>query len=216
MGLGLSYSDAGEIKPYVKYDARAGRLFRMDRVANGDGTYSSDPVDITNAAQFVADLGAIRVGWIAFTQQGPQKRLVTLGTGPVPERPGDLGSDGKPIFKQGFELDIVLGKAAGGGPARVFGHTARCVVEAIDALHDAYMAAPEAKSGQLPVVRIANTVAVKSGQSTNYKPVFEISGWVARPAGLDAAPRTNAPATGSTHVAPPAPAPVAVSADDFG
>jgi hypothetical protein len=145
-------------------------------------------------------------------------------------------SDGKPAFKQGFELTILLSNACGGGPAREFSSTAGCVIEAVDALHDAFMAAPESGQGKLPVVKMLDTVPVKSGQSTNYKPVFQIIAWKDRPAELpvaDAAPSASPapaaatpPATGSTVVAPPvqatqpapAPQPATVSggADDFG
>ena len=78
---------------------------------------------------------------------------------------------------------------------------------AIDQLHDAYMAAPEAKEGKLPVVACPSTEAVvqamgNGAKSTNYKPVLQIVNWVARPADL---PVTSGP----TPVAVAAPAPVA-------
>lgn len=237
MGLGLQTSNgSGSFKSFVKYDARAGRFFRNDRTQDASGQFSSTDVDITQTASFVADLANIRVGWVSYTAQGPMKRFVTLGQ-PLPARPEDKGADGKPAFKQGFELDIKLHNSCGGGPVRDFGSAAGCVIEAIDALHDAYTAAPEAKAGKLPVVKITTTLPVKSGQSTNYKPVFEIAGWVDRPADMagdfghsnshsdqnqfqsDAPMKAPAPpVTGSTVAAPPpsaAPAPVA-DLSDFG
>ena len=36
----------GDFMPIVKYDARSGRIFRVDRVNNGDG-FTSELVDIT-------------------------------------------------------------------------------------------------------------------------------------------------------------------------
>lgn len=220
MGLGLSTGGGGgDIKPYVNYDAKAGRMFRVDRTQQGDGTYATDKVEITNAVQFVADLANIRVGWVNYTAQGPIRRFVTLGKEPIPPRPDDKNADGKPAFKQGFEIDLILNKDAGGGPARVFGSAAGCVIEAMDLLHDTFTAAPEAKAGKLPVVKIAGVAPVKSGQSTNYKPTFAIVNWIDRPAGLAAAPTVSSPAsaptTGSTVVS--APQPVATAdASDFG
>ena len=208
MGLGLSTggTGGGDIKPYVNYDAKAGRMFRVDRFQAGDGTWQTDKAEITNTVQFVADLANIRVGWINYTTQGPVRRLVVLGKEPLPARPDDKNADGKPAFKQGFEIDLVLDKASGGG-ARVFGSAAGCVIEAMDGLHDAYSGAAESKTGKLPVVKVAGVTPVKSGQSTNYKPTFAIIGWVDRPALLGsvaAAPAANtAPSTGSTQVAPP-------------
>lgn len=211
MGLGLSTGGSGgDIKPFVKYDAKAGRLFRADRIQQPDGTFASDTVEITQTAQFVADLANIRVGWINYTSQGPIRRLVVLGKEAIPPRPDDKNSDGKPAFKQGFELDILLNNEANGGnkAPRVLGSAAGCVIEAMDALHDAFTAAPESKAGKLPIVKISGVQPIKSGQSTNYKPTFAIVNWIDRPASLpmpgEAAPAPQAaPATGSTVVAPP-------------
>lgn len=220
MALGLSTGGSGgEIRPYVKYDAKAGRMFRIDRVQGSDGQYSTEQHEITNVAQFVVDLPNIRVGWINYTSQGPVRKLVVLGREPIPARPSDVNSEGKPAFKQGFEVDILLNKDAGGGPSRILGSAAGCVIDAMDELHDAYSAAPESKSGKLPVVKITSVSPVKSGQSTNYKPVFQIVSWVDRPAALqdatEAPKAATPPATGSTPVAPPVPQPAA-SASDFG
>lgn len=229
MGLGLpTGGSSGDIKPFVKYDAKAGRLFRVDRFQGSDGKWATDQAEITNTAQLVVDLANIRVGWINYTSQGPIRRLVVLGQEAIPARPDDKDSEGKLAFKQGFEVDILLDKASGGGPARVLGSAAGCVIAAMDALHDAYMAAAESKQGKLPVVKITGVTPVKAGQSTNYQPVFTIVSWMERPAqlpmpGSAAAPQAetgSAPQTGSTVAAPPAakaPQPAATAdAGDFG
>lgn len=227
MALGLSTGGSGgDIKPYVKYDAKAGRLFRVDRVQNPDGTYSSETHEITSVAQMVMDLSNIRVGWIwiNYTTQGPIRKLVVLGKEPIPPRPDDKNSDGKPAFKQGFEVDLMLNKDSGGGPVRVLGSGAACVIEAMDALHDAFTGAAEGKAGKLPVVAISGVQPVKSGQSTNYKPTFSIVAWIDRPQALTAAPAqpaspAPAPATGATIAPPPAAVPqqaAMADASDFG
>jgi hypothetical protein len=222
MALGLSSGGSGgEIRPYVKYDAKAGRMFRIDRVQGSDGQYQTDQVEITNTVQFVADLANIRVGWINYTAQGPIRKLVVLGKEAIPARPTDTNSEGKLAFKQGFELDILLNKDSGGGPSRILGSAAGCVIDAMDELHDAFYGTDEAKAGKLPVVKIASVSPVKSGQSTNYKPIFQIVSWVDRPAALpvgdDARVGTLPPSTGSSVVPPPSAAPQpAASASDFG
>lgn len=232
MGLGLSTnSTQGDFVPFVKFDARAGRLFRVDRI-QVNGAFESRDVDITRDAIFVADLANIKVGWINYTTQGPIKQLAILGQAPIPARPADVNAEGKPAFRQGFEINLSLAAncKGEGAPLRTLSSAAGCVIEAMDALHDAYTSAANAehvKAGKLPAIRIVDTIPVKSGQSTNYKPIFEIMSWVDRPASLTlstttaAAPAANAPpATGSTTVAPPAaapaPQPATASAQDFG
>lgn len=233
MALGLATgggNGSGEFQAYCKYDAKAGRLFRVDRVQDSSGAYSNDMQEITNTAQFVVDLSNIRVGWIHYSTNGPIRQLVVLGKEAIPARPSDKGSDGKLLYKQGFEIDLVLDKASAGTSAvRVLNSTAGCVIDAMDELHDAYSAAAESKAGKLPVVKIASVSPVKSGQATNYKPVFSIVSWVDRPAALQEQAATTTkgatppatgstpPATGSTPVAPPAAVPQpAASASDFG
>jgi hypothetical protein len=221
MALGLSTGgDGGEIRPYISFDAKAGRLFRVDRVQGSDGNYATEKHEITDRAQFIADLANIRVGWINYTAQGPVRKLVVLGKEPIPARPEEKNSEGKPAYKQGFEIDLLLNKDSGGGPARVLGSSAACVIDAMDEIHDAYSASAEAKAGKLPVLKIASVSPVKSKQSTNYKPTFQIVSWVDRPAALAfeesiRAANSAPPATGSTVASPPVPQPAA-SASDFG
>lgn len=227
MGLGLSTGGASSDRtPYVKYDARAGRWFRVDRSQSAGGEWVTDSVDVTNGFSFVADMANIQVGWINYSDQGPQKIMVKLGE-PMPARPDGVNDKGKAAFRQGFNLMMALPKNLGGG-VREFNSNAGCVIEAMDDLHTVYSAAPEAAQGKLPVVASPSAVPVKSGQSTNYKPQFQITGWVDRPAGLGAQAPTTAkptatatpPSTGSTQAPPPAarqaPQPAAMDASDFG
>ena len=128
------------------------------------------------------------------------------------------------MLKQGFEIDLILNKDAGGGPARILSSAAGCVIEAMDALHDAYSTAPEAKADKVPVVKISNVQPIKAGQSTNYKPTFAIVAWIDRPQALTVAPSASpapasAPTTGSTIAAPPQAVPqqaAMAGASDFG
>ena len=64
MALGFSNtgtsSGGGDFLPIVKYDARAGRFFRVDRE---DGV--STPVDITRSFKAVFDFENVETGWIA-------------------------------------------------------------------------------------------------------------------------------------------------------
>lgn len=189
MGLGLNV-DTGERKPIVKYDARAGRMHRIDRV---DG--ANNPVEITNGFAAIFDLENIEVGWARFNAGGaPEWAMVRLGQ-PKPAKPA-------PDFKQAFRLNIKLSRNVG-GDVREFASAAGCVIGAMDKLHDLYASAPERSQGKLPVVTIANTTMVVSGsgaqKSTNYAPNFVISQWQTRPADMVA---SVAPPPSST-VSPP-------------
>lgn len=230
MALGLNYSSGGggDIIPFVKYDARAGRLFRRDRTQDGGGNYISNDEDITNSFKAVIDLENIEVGYAKFgAGSAPEFVLVKLGM-PMPHKPADAG------FKQGARLMMKLHASCGGDVREISGNSA-AFLKGIDELHTAYEAGKAANAGKLPIVTLKSTTPITSGtgqkKSTNYQPVFEIAGWAPRPndlvhvpknAGQQAAPQAapaSAPSTGSTQVAPPAAQakqPEMADADDFG
>lgn len=204
MGLGLPVNTGGgDFKRIVKYDARAGRVHRIDRVEN-NGTFESVPVEITNGFAAVFDLANIEVGYALFQKQAaPSWVMVKLGQ-PIPAKP-----EGK--YKQAFRLDIKLAKSLG-GDVREFGSAAGCVIAEMDKLYDAYSKAPEAAAGKLPVVAITGTSQVKSGESTNYAPHFAITAWVDRPSDLSPVTPSAAKPAASNYgqaplVAPPVAAP---------
>ncbi len=175
MGLGLSVSDGGERKPIIKYDARAGRIHRIDRVAG-----ANVPTEITNGFTAVFDLAGIEVGWARWNSGGaPEWKMVKVGQ-PKPAKPA-------PDFKQTFRLNIKLNSKIG-GDVREFASSAACVIGAVDKLYDDYMAAPERSQGKLPVVALTGTTMITSGsgaqKSTNYAPNFAITNWMARPADM--------------------------------
>lgn len=227
MALGLNYSNGGgngEIVPFVKYDARAGRLFRRDRTQDGQGNYTSNDVDITSSFKAVFDLENIEVGYSKFgAGAAPEHLLVRLGE-PMPHKPADAG------FKQGARLMMKLASSCGGDIREITGNST-AFLKGVDDLHTAYEAAKGSNAGKLPIVVLKTTLPITSGQgqkkSTNYQPVFEISGWAPRPADLvftpkNAAPQqtaspSTAPSTGSTQVSAPAAKQAEMAdADDFG
>lgn len=226
MALGLNYSSGsggGDIVPFIKYDARAGRVFRRDRTQQGD-QYVNNDEDITNSFKAVIDMENIEVGYAKFAAgSAPELMMVKLGD-PMPHKPSD------PSFKQGVRLMLKLHASCGGDVREVSGNSA-AFLKGVDDLHTTYEGQKAANPGKLPVVVLKTTIPITSGsgqkKSTNYQPVFEISGWAPRPADLvhvakgngqpaQAAP-SAAPSTGSTQVsAPPAKQPEMANADDFG
>lgn len=218
MAIGFTPGNgSADFLPILKYDARAGRTFRVDRA---DGM--SIPTEVTFKA--VVDMENVEVGWMHFMAgAAPDMRLYPLG--------GVWGDQPSPQHKRGLRVLVKLSKDTG-GDVRELASSSASFLRAFDALHDAYLAGAAANLGKLPVVVITKTVPVTSkgsGQSsTNYEPVFAITAWVDRPADLKASPRGGAtpvtaapvaaaPVTGSTIVsAPAARQPELVGADDFG
>jgi hypothetical protein len=206
MALGLNTSSAGgDFIPHVRYDARAGRLFRADRAQDSDG-WKTTMVDISQPPpQFIMDIGQIEIGWISYTGGTPDLRMGPLSAGLAPQPSKE--------HRQGFRVRLYAPKLLGG--LREFASNAKAVIAAMDGLHSAYEAAPERQQGLVPVVCLASTTPITTktpqGSTTNYAPVFRIEKWVPRPAELDAAAAATpvaAPAPSpARHVPPPAAAP---------
>ncbi len=212
MALGLNTSTSGaDFIPHIRYDARAGRMFRADRVQAPDGRWETTMVDITTPPpQFVMDLAQIEIGWVSYAGGAPDLRMVPFGTA-LPLVPSK-------DHKQGFRVRVYAPKLLGG--LREFASSAKVVIAAMDALHSAHEAAAERGQGLVPVVSFTGTTPVTTktpqGSSTNYAPVFRIEKWVPRPADLliGAVPATaaaaamaaapiSAPTAPPRHVPPP-------------
>lgn len=217
MALGLQSGGGGDFDrtPIIKYDARAGRIFRIDRSQDSGGTWQTDQVEITNGFQAVMDLENIQVGWLNFPAGGaPSMVLVKLGEA-LPPKPAD-GS------KQGFRVLMKLGKSSG-GDLREMASNAGVSIAGMDALHTAYTTGLKDNAGLLPVVALSTTTAVtkagkdkdgKAQSSTNYQPVWGIVKWVSRPAELGGGEAENQTKEAEKPMPPKAEAKALVNADD--
>jgi hypothetical protein len=178
-----SPADAGHRVPIIKYDSRAGRIFRVDR-SDASGRWETNPVEITPVFQAIFDFENIELGWLHFPTGGaPDIRTVRIGQA-LPDRPTDK-------HRSGYRLMLKLGKASG-GDVREMAANAAVAINGMDLLHDQYMAERDAHPGELPIVRLGSIISVTTqgkanGQavsSTNFQPVWQIVGWAARPADL--------------------------------
>lgn len=201
-------SGDGEFTPFVKYNAKAGRWY----------TKKDEP----DAAEFevgdmtaVFDMDNLQTGWFLFA----------AGTAPVKHMDPSLSEPAaKPGegFKRGFQLDVFSTKNLLG--KREFSSTAGSVIEAMNDLHDDWIANKDANAGKLPVVKCTGVQPVTNKHGTNYRPVLEIVSWADRPAemtGNTAAPTpTPTPAPAAAQHAPPpgnsAPPPAAPSKEEEG
>lgn len=214
MALGLpTAADAADRTPVLKYDARAGRIFRVDRTQGADG-WTSNPVEIpSNVFQAVMDVENIETGWLHFPTGGaPDIKVVPINQ-PFPEKPSDK-------HRSGFRIIMLLGKTSG-GDVREMAANAQVSIQGMDALHDLYAAGVKANPGKLPVVVLESTIPVTSSgkgadgkpvSSTNYKPVWGIVKWVDRPAELTAGHGGGAPPAAAAPAPEPAPAAAAPAA----
>jgi len=193
MALNLPQRGSGEDRtPIVKYDARAGRLFRVDRT-QADGSWDTNTVEITPVFQAVMDLEHIELGWLYFPTNGaPEIEVAPYGK-PLPPKPSDK-------HRPGFRVHMKLGKQAG-GDIREMAANAQASINGMDDLHDAYLKGVKDNAGKLPVVQLDKTTPIittgkgqdgKPVSSQNYQPVWKIVGWAARPPEL--APGQKPPA----------------------
>ena len=121
-GFCTAPSQGGDFLPVLRYDARAGRFFRVDRVDEGQG-FQSVLTDITDNVKFIADFDNLEVGWINL-QPGtpPSFALVPMGQR-FPDRPTEQ-------HKQGVRFLVKLTKECAGpdGKADTRGHRHRAGV----------------------------------------------------------------------------------------
>lgn len=209
MALGIGNagsSGSGEILNRIEYDARAGRFFRVDRSQNASGDWETNKVEMKTPLTLVYDIENIEVGWVKLDKSGVDFRMVAIGENIGP-RPEGTDMNGKPSYRQGFRMKVYSKNLLGG--VRTFAHTAQCVIGQMDNLHTQFSTQFPANQGKVPVVTVTDTLPIKSGQSTNYAPVFTIDKWIDRPTDLTAPARTAAPkpqavpSTGSGHTPPP-------------
>ena len=178
MAFGMK-TTTGDFLPICKYDARAGKFFKVDRRVDG----GSDAVELPLGTKFAIDFGSFEAGYVSFGPQGPVRHMQPYIEGqPMPAQPQEKDAEGKLVFRPGFYAKIA-GNAIDG--VREWCSNAAVLLNAMDDLYQAFIRAPEAAQGQIPIICIASTVAVKSGTgaraSTNYAPVLRTEGWTPRP-----------------------------------
>lgn len=230
-GFATKSASGGEFLPIVKYDARAGLWFRVDRVDTGSG-FGNEPVDITRGFKAIFDLENLQTGWISFPSgSAPLSSFVMMRDlraqqTRLPLTPGDG-------FNNGLRFMIKLAKDIGGDkPVREVMSTAGSFMDGVEVLYLEYEKQAPANAGKLPVVVMDGIALIKSGSgnrtSSNYRPNLKIVGWAPR-GDLEWKPRANIegaqvaasngaapvgrPATGAAHAAPPL---QAFDASDFG
>ena len=186
MGLGFKYGSGAGVS-FIKFDARAGRFFRNDRVEKpkGSGKYENSAVEITANFRAIMDLENVEVGYALFVEgQAPQYLLVPSEA----EWPVKPGKEWKQAVRAMLKLDPVCG-----GDIREVTSTALAFLAGFEKLHEEFDTERHKHPGKLPVVVLRGTEPVPSGgKSTNYRPNFAIVEWVDRPDDLVFVPKSGA------------------------
>ena len=160
-GFSTETSAGGDFTPIVKYDARSGRMFRIDRIQDANG-FTNDQVDITASFKACFDLESVETGWMLFAPGAPPSlHLTTLAAldagGEYPEKP-------TPDHKNGVRFMLKLTKACGGDkPVREIAGQSKAFLSAVEELYAQYEREKAQHPGELPVVEL-----VRTGSSINF------------------------------------------------
>jgi hypothetical protein len=180
MGLNI-VSTGGDFDPYAKYNAKSGRWYYK----NGD-----DEVEVADP-KFVPDFENIKTGWMLFLEGQAPDRVMDKDLSTPADKPSDQ-------HKRGFLLRLFSPKSFNG--IVELSATSMHLCNAMNSLYEEYEAGKATNAGKLPVVKFTGSTPSKDKFGTNYKPNFEIDGWVDRPEEFDNKPANDAQ---------PAPAPQA-------
>jgi hypothetical protein len=205
-GLKASVMGGGDFADIVKYDANAGRLFRVDYDA---ATRERESVDITTPPpRFAIDFGSLEIGYVHFSPIGPPDFRLTPMESPPPVQPDDKDDKGRMKYQPAFRVKL-WGRVLNG--LREWSSSASSVMDVVEHLYHDFRAAPEAAEGKIPVVELSRTVPVTFGGGERkrvvYAPSFTIVGWTERTSemGRRTVPIPRKPAPPSAPPMPSAP-----------
>jgi hypothetical protein len=192
--MGLGKRKQTSVLDRIKYNARTGGIFKTTRI-NENGEWLNDDAPIEHAKFLgVFDMENLLIGWQAYVKGvGADFRLVKVD--------GDYGDPPSDAHKLGVRVLVLLD---GEEEPRELASTAGAVWNALDSLHDVYMAARDKHPGMLPVIAISGTTNTGSASQPSYEPLFEVAEWVSRPTAL---PPGGIPVPEPKKKAAPAPPP---------
>ena len=169
MPLNLTVND-GDITPYLKYNAKAGRFYIRPQGATED-------VEV-DRPRLAIDMANIKTGWIFYQEgAGPEKLWDPSRTQAAPRPPGPRK------FKRGFEV-MVFGNdqlpGVGKLGLREFSSTASNVITAILGMFADYEAGMAANPNSIPFYACRGVKPIQGAFGTNYEPQFVLKSWVER------------------------------------
>ena len=229
---GTNKQSAQEFLGRLQFDARVGFWCVIDREQGSDGGWSDRRSDDVRKLSFAIDFGGLEIGWLKLSSP-PSFVLAPYGQ-TCPPQPQEMGDNNKRAFSFGFRVKTLSPTLFGDDKPRYFSGTSRSLLDPFHGLHQAYLHAPEAQAGQIPIVKVTGTTVTEAktpqGTSRFHSPIFEIARWIDRspelgeatassgvmqqppsaPAGEPKSSRVEMPVK---HVPPPTPKPAPAKAD---
>ncbi len=191
-------SASGDFAKRIEYNAKAGRVYRVDRVETAAG-FENVKTEIPMPFGVAFDFEGVDVGWAHFAPgTAPNLQFVKLSD--VMADKTAYPAQPSPQHSEGFRVRIWNSEALGDEP-REFSSTARSVRAQLDTLHTQWTVDKDAHPGKVPWVVFTGVNAETNKHGTNYAPILQITEWV------DAAVFPAVAATPATAPAPAAPAP---------
>lgn len=169
MPLNLSVND-GDITPYIKYNAKAGRFYVRPQGATED-------VEI-DKPRLAIDMANIKTGWIFYQEGAGPEKVWDPSRSQASSRPA-----GPRKFKRGFEVMVFGGDpipGIGKLGLREFSSTASNVITSILGMFADYEAGLVAHPNQIPFYACLGVKPIQGSYGTNYEPQFVLKSWVPR------------------------------------
>ena len=186
--MNLNLSSGGGNGNYIRFSPQANAW------SNQDGEFTLD--------KFVFDYENLETGWMLIAT-GVFEFLPDSGL-------GQKGSQPTPEHKRGFKatfynktINVAEWSANGAGSNM-----------GLESLYKQVSAQASANAGKLPVVEYKGSRPEKVGKGTTRIPLFEVTGWVARPAALSGASASDEFVEPPKPAAKPAPSKPAPSMSD--
>lgn len=149
-----------------------------------------DPKTLDMMKGLAVDIANVKFGWLKIAigqrdwQEWPSPAQPTA-------KPQEMDIDGKPAYKQGFDVDCWTSE----GTKAQFSNNSYGTGQFIAKLYNEAEKHPEFTQGLVPVVSVSSSTPVVVGKGTSYDLGFTIVKWINKPAdGQAPAPAAAAPA----------------------
>lgn len=179
MPLNLPTESVGFV-PYLKFNSKAGRFSAKVKSANGF-------VDVEIVKPKLAfDFANIKTGWVAFGVSGPPQTSWDPSLAQSAPNPGwDKVKRGFRVRVVGSSVNIETQDQTLSGTTPILGlrelmSTAIATTNPIMEMYNEWESLTMEHPDELPLYQCTGTIPLSGANGTNYRPVFELTGWVTR------------------------------------